>query len=238
MKNPSSENLECELILALDVPTKEEAIAVLEELKGSLRWVKIGLQMYVKYGPSIVKEIAQLGYQIFLDLKLHDIPNTVASAIQSLESMPIHMLTLHTSGGQEMMERAKQAKERALPDLTLLGVTVLTSMNQAELTAVGCHKSPEEQVKNLAELAIQSGLNGLVCSPWELSMLRQALGQTPIIVTPGIRPSGASDDDQKRIMPPTKARERGSSYIVVGRPILKADNRISAVERIKAALLA
>ena len=139
---------------------------------------------------------------IFLDLKLHDIPNTIASAIRNIQGMPIKMLTLHTAGGSEMMKRASEAQHEAFPDAILLGVTVLTSMNQASLREIGCEYSLETQVTQLGQLAIDSGIQGLVCSPIELRPLRTLLGRNPVLVTPGIRPTGSASDDQKRIMTP------------------------------------
>jgi orotidine-5'-phosphate decarboxylase len=227
----------CDLILALDVPTREEAAPLLRQLRGELRWVKIGLQMFTAYGPDYVKAVADEGFNIFLDLKLHDIPNTVAKAIESLAPLPIGMLTLHTSGGREMMTYARKAQLAAKPDLLLLGVTVLTSMDSTGLNELGISVSPESQVSRLGQLASDSGLTGLVCSPLEVSMLRKHLPAGIQLVTPGIRPAGeAGGDDQKRIMTPADAARAGSSYIVVGRPILKAKDPVAATRAILADL--
>src|SRR6185312_3953380 len=148
----------CDLILALDVPTREAAAPILRQLRGNLRWVKIGLQMFTAYGPDYVREIAGLGFNIFLDLKLHDIPNTVAKAVESLAPLPIQMLTLHTAGGAEMMRAAKEAQQKHNSKLLLLGVTVLTSMDSAGLKEIGVSSSPAEQVARLGELAAGAGL--------------------------------------------------------------------------------
>ena len=227
----------CDLILALDVPTREEAAPILGQLSGHLRWVKIGLQMFTAYGPHYVREVAGLGFNIFLDLKLHDIPNTVAKAVESLAPLPIHMLTLHTAGGGEMMRAAKDAQQRHNPDLLLLGVTVLTSMNTAGLNEIGITVPAADQVARLGQLACNSGLRGLVCSPREVAMLRQKLPAEMQFVTPGIRPSSeAGSDDQKRVMTPADAARAGSSYIVVGRPILKATDPAAAARAILAEL--
>ena len=227
----------CDLILALDVPTREAAAPLLRQLRGELRWVKIGLQMFTAYGPDYVKAVADEGFNIFLDLKLHDIPNTVAKAVESLAPLPIGMLTLHTSGGREMMTCARQAQLASKPDLLLLGVTVLTSMDTTGLSELGVSVSPESQVSRLAHLAIDSGLTGLVCSPLEVRMLRTHLPAGTQLVTPGIRPAGeAGGDDQKRIMTPADAARAGSSYIVVGRPILKAKDPVAATRAILADL--
>jgi orotidine-5'-phosphate decarboxylase len=214
----------CRLILALDVETKEEALALARPLAGNLVWVKLGLQLFTRHGPSIVDEFHALGFKVFLDLKLHDIPNTVASAIKSLKGRPCSLLTLHACGGPEMLTRAVEAARESIPDCQLLAVTVLTSMDQAQLNAVGIQRTPEEQVRLLGRLAIQSGVHGLVCSPLELPMLRKELGDKPVLVTPGIRYPDAKSDDQNRVMTPSQAAASGASFIVVGRPILKADN--------------
>lgn len=227
----------CDLILALDVPTRDSAAPILRQLRGELRWVKIGLQMFTAYGPDYVKAVADEGFNIFLDLKLHDIPNTVAKAVESLAPLPIGMLTLHTSGGREMMSYARKAQLASKPDLLLLGVTVLTSMDATGLAELGVSVSPEAQVSRLGQLASAAGLTGLVCSPLEVGMLRQQLPAGIQLVTPGIRPAGeAGGDDQKRIMTPADAARAGSSYIVVGRPILKAKDPVAATRAILADL--
>jgi orotidine-5'-phosphate decarboxylase len=227
----------CDLILALDVPTREEAAPILRQLRGQLRWVKIGLQLFTAYGPDYVREVAGLGFNIFLDLKLHDIPNTVAKAVESLAPLPIQMLTLHTAGGSEMMRAARSAHQKHNPDLLLLGVTVLTSMDTAGLNEIGVTASSADQVARLGQLAAGAGLRGLVCSPLEVVMLRQKLPAGIQLITPGIRPaSEAGSDDQKRVMTPADAARAGSTYIVVGRPILKAADPAAAARAILAEL--
>lgn len=226
----------CDLILALDVPTREEAAPILRQLRGNLRWVKLGLQMFTAYGPNYVREVADMGFDIFLDLKLHDIPNTVAKAVESLGPLPIKMLTLHTSGGGEMMRAAAAAQQKTNPNLLLLGVTVLTSTDAAGLNEIGVTASPADQVARLGRLATDSGLRGLVCSPLEVELLRRMLPASTQLVTPGIRPAGDDVGDQKRIMTPAEAARAGSSYIVVGRPILKAANPAEAARAILADL--
>ena len=214
----------CQLILALDLEEKEQALALLDQLENSLTWVKVGLQMFTRHGPQILEEIAARNYKIFLDLKLHDIPNTVASAIKSLSSCPVEMLTLHASGGSEMIAAAKQARDDSPSDAKLIAVTILTSFNPELLAQVGITTPIPEQVAKLGSLAINSGADGLVCSPHEISTLRDNLGANPLLITPGIRPKGSDTGDQKRIMTPQEAAELGSSFIVVGRPILKAES--------------
>ena len=227
----------CDLILALDVPTREAAAPILHQLRGSLRWVKIGLQMFTAYGPDYVREVAGLGFNVFLDLKLHDIPNTVAKSVESLAPLPIGMLTLHTSGGREMMAAAVKAKQQTKPDLLLLGVTVLTSMDAPGLAETGVIAAPDAQVARLADLAAAAGLRGLVCSPLEVAALRARLPAAVQLVTPGIRPAGESGgDDQQRVLTPAEAAAAGSSYIVVGRPILKAPDPTAAARAILAEL--
>lgn len=227
----------CDLILALDVPTREEAAPILRQLRGRLRWVKIGLQMFTAYGPEYVREVAGLGFDIFLDLKLHDIPHTVAKAVESLAPLPIRMLTLHTAGGGEMLRAARAAQQKHNPDLLLLGVTVLTSMDSAGLAEIGVTAPAADQVARLGRLAADSGLRGLVCSPLEVDLLRRQLPADLQLVTPGIRPAGeAGGDDQKRVMTPAAAARAGSTYIVVGRPILKAADPAAAARAILAEL--
>ena len=229
--------MSCDLILALDVPTREEAAPILRQLRGQLRWVKIGLQMFTAYGPNYVREVASMGFDIFLDLKLHDIPNTVGKAVESLGPLPIKMLTLHTAGGSEMMRAAVAAQQKTNPNLLLLGVTVLTSMDQTGLNEIGVAGAPESQVERLGRLAAASGMKGLVCSPLEVALLRRALPADVQLVTPGIRPaSEQGGDDQKRVMTPADAARAGSSYIVVGRPILKAADPAAAARAILAEL--
>jgi orotidine-5'-phosphate decarboxylase len=227
----------CDLILALDVPTREAAAPILRQLRGQLRWVKIGLQMFTAYGPDYVREVAGLGFNVFLDLKLHDIPNTVAKAVESLAPLPIHMLTLHCAGGSEMMRAALAAQQKHNPQLLLLGVTVLTSMDSPGLQEIGVTAPSAEQVTRLGQLAATAGLRGLVCSPLEVALLRQQLPAAMQLITPGIRPAHeAGTDDQKRVMTPANAAQAGSSYIVVGRPILQAADPAAAARAILAEL--
>lgn len=223
---------DCKLILALDLPDRESALKILDGLRGKLEWVKIGLQMYLKYGADFVREVSGMGFKIFLDLKLFDIPNTVASAVESVSALPVSMLTIHASGGREMMRRAVESAAERNPELLILGVTVLTSFNADSLAETGVELEPEWQVEKLAKLAVDSGLKGLVCSPLEIEGLRSILPEDTVLVTPGIRPSGSSADEQKRIMTPADAARAGSDFIVVGRPILKAENPAFAVSKI------
>jgi orotidine-5'-phosphate decarboxylase len=226
----------CDLILVLDAPSPREVAPALKRLAGTVTWVKVGLEMFTACGPDCVREIADLGFNVFLDLKLHDIPNTVAKAVESVSKLPIRMLTLHTSGGREMMTWAVKAQQQTSPGLLLLGVTVLTSMSAKELTEVGVADSPANQVVRLGRLAIDAGLRGLVCSPLELLPLRAALPPEVTLVTPGIRPRDAKADDQTRVMTPSEAAQAGATYIVVGRPIFKAPDPVAAANAILAEL--
>ena len=188
--------------------------------------------MYLKYGADFVREVSGMGFKIFLDLKLFDIPNTVASAVESVSALPVSMLTIHASGGREMMRRAVESAAERNPELLILGVTVITSFDADSLAETGVELDPEWQVEKLAKLAVDSGLKGLVCSPLEIESLRSILPEDTVLVTPGIRPSGSSADEQKRIMTPADAARAGSDFIVVGRPILKAENPAFAVSKI------
>ncbi len=236
MGTPLETTKNCQLILALDIEDKTQAIDLVKRTGDGLEWVKIGLQMFTRYGPDYVREIADLGKRVFLDLKLHDIPNTVAKAVQSVSDLPINMLTLHTCGGREMMEWAIKAQQDYKPDLQLLGVTVLTSTDDAGLQELGINEKASERVLSLATLAQTAGMNGLVCSTHEVVALKEKFGSQFDLITPGIRPAGTDAGDQKRIMTPAKAAEAGSTYIVVGRPIYQADDPAAVVSNIVADL--
>jgi orotidine-5'-phosphate decarboxylase len=226
----------CDLILVLDAQSPRDVAPALRQLQGTVRWVKIGLEMFTACGPDCVREIAGLGFSVFLDLKLHDIPNTVAKAVESAAKLPIGMLTLHTCGGLEMMQWAVKAQQQHAPNLLLLGVTVLTSMSAPGLAATGVVDSPEKQVVRLGKLAADAGLRGLVCSPLEIAPLRAALPPGIALVTPGIRPRDAKADDQTRVMTPGEAARTGANFIVVGRPIFKAPHPVEAARAILAEL--
>ncbi len=222
----------CDLILVLDAQSPRDVAPALRQLQGTVRWVKIGLEMYTVCGPDAVREIADLGFNVFLDLKLHDIPNTVAKAVESAAKLPIGMLTLHTCGGREMMQWAVKAQQQHAPDLLLLGVTVLTSMSAPGLAETGVADSPERQVVRLGQLAAEAGLRGLVCSPLEIAPLRAILPAEVALVTPGIRPRNAQADDQTRVMTPAEAAHAGANFLVVGRPIFRAPDPVAAARAI------
>ena len=224
----------CDLILVLDAQSPRDVIPALRPLQGTVQWVKVGLEMFTACGPDCVQEIAGLGFKVFLDLKLHDIPNTVAKAVESVSRLPIGMLTLHTSGGREIMQWAVKAQQQHAPHLLLLGVTVLTSTSAQGLAETGVPDSPEKQVVRLGQLAVEAGLRGLVCSPLEIAPLRAVLPPGVALVTPGIRPRDAKADDQTRVMTPGEAARAGANFLVVGRPIFKAPDPVAAARAILA----
>ena len=222
----------CQLILALDAKSRKDAFTILDKTCPQIQWVKVGLQLFTLYGPDIVKEIADKGYKIFLDLKLHDIPNQVASSIRSLKNLPLELLTIHVSGGTEMIQWSLEAANEFAKPPTLLGVTVLTSIDTEGLNSIGVPGILQDQVVRLAKTGAQAGLKGFVCSPLELPLLRNELGNDIALVTPGIRPAGSDTNEQKRIMTPAQAAQQGATYIVVGRPIYKSYNPKNAIKTI------
>lgn len=228
------------LIFALDLPTLDQAEEAVDTLAGEVGVFKVGLELFVKAGPPAVARAARYGHPVFLDLKLHDIEATVDGAVGSAAALGVRYLTVHAGGGPGMVERAVRRAEAESPELRILAVTVLTSLTQADLRAVGIPASPAEQVLLLARRAIDSGAHGLVCSAEEVAQLRTTLGPSPILVTPGIRPSGTDSLDQKRTSTPSSAIQSGASLLVVGRPIRDAKDRVQAaravVSEIEAAL--
>ena len=222
-----------EVILALDVESRAKAEKILISTGSKLNWVKIGLQTYLRDGPNFLHEIASSGKEIFLDLKLHDIPNTMVKAIESLSSLPIKMLTLHSTAGPEALHKCATAAKEFLPKTKLLAVTVLTSMNQENLTSIGVENKIPDQVDKLAQMAVDANIDGIVCSPLELVRLRPILPASTTFVTPGIRPTGSASGDQKRVMTPHEASQAGANFLVIGRPILAAQNPEDALTKIQ-----
>jgi orotidine-5'-phosphate decarboxylase len=225
------------IIVALDVPTAEQAERLAREIAPAVGAFKIGKELFVSAGPDIVRKIRATGASVFLDLKFHDIPNTVAKAVAAATRLDVQMLTIHTSGGSEMMCAAdKSAQETAKATGTtaplVLGVTVLTSASNATLAEIGCEPNTENQVLRLARLAVQSGLRGLVCSPLEIVALRKTIPPDVQLVTPGIRSGAEPADDQKRTLTPREAIQAGASWLVIGRPIYAATNPRAAAEKI------
>lgn len=222
------------LIVALDVPNAKAAQDLMGRIGDSAVFYKVGLQLFTAEGPAFVAELARSGRKVFLDLKLHDIPNTVAHAVQSVKGLGVSLLTVHASGGAAMI---KAAVEAAGSQLGILAVTVLTSLNDQQLREIGVAGRTTDQVLRLASLAQATGCRGVVASPQEVSQLRQALGNGLAIVSPGIRPSGADKNDQQRIATPREAIRAGASHLVVGRPITDANDPAHAVEAILAEMI-
>jgi orotidine-5'-phosphate decarboxylase len=212
-----------QLIVALDFPSGPQALAFVDRLEGSCRWFKVGLELFLAAGGSIVETLRHRGHSVFLDLKFHDIPNTVAAAVRSVGPLGAELLTVHATGGPAMLEAAAEAAASLADPPGLLAVTVLTSMDQAQLEAIGALRSPDEEVLLLARMAFANGIPGFVCSPEEAGTLRSAF-HGAVLVTPGIRPAGAAIGDQKRIATPAAALTAGASYLVVGRPITRSAN--------------
>ena len=217
------------LIVALDFPTPAKALALVSVLSDAVSIYKIGLQLYTAAGPEIVRAVAATGAKIFLDLKLHDIPNTVAKAVGAAGELGVQMLTIHLSGGRAMLEAAASAKS---PSLLLLGVTVLTSSTQETLSETGVSSTLEAQVLRLGQLGKECGIDGLITSPHEVRVLRERLGSEITLITPGVRPAWAPADDQKRFTTPAEALKSGADYLVIGRPITAAAEPRAAVERL------
>ncbi len=229
------------VIVALDVPEAEAALRLAAQLAPVVGAFKIGSELFTSAGPDIVRKIRATGGAVFLDLKFHDIPNTVAKAVAAATRLDVQMVTIHTSGGLEMMRAAEESAQRTAQQAghkapLILGVTVLTSMDSNNLSEIGAHANVGQQVERLAELAVKAGLRGLVCSPLEIVALRQILPESVQLVTPGIRTGNEKADDQKRTLTPKEAMEAGASWLVIGRPIYAAENPRAAAEGILASL--
>jgi orotidine-5'-phosphate decarboxylase len=221
------------IVVALDFEQKAAALNLVSQLDPSLCRLKIGKEMFTHFGPALITELQQRKFEIFLDLKFHDIPNTVAKAVQAAADLGVWMVNVHASGGSRMMTAAREALQKFGHDKPLLiSVTVLTSMEQADLTELGIHVTPAEQVLKLAALTASAGLDGVVCSAQEAALLKQQFGKQFCLVTPGIRPAFASSDDQKRVMTPAEALAVGVDYLVIGRPITKAADPLAALQAI------
>ena len=214
---------DAKVLIALDYANEQDALDFVSKISPADCRLKVGKEMFTYFGPQFVKKLTEKGFDVFLDLKFHDIPNTVAKAVTAAAELGVWMVNVHASGGPEMMSKAKQALEKYGDDAPLLiAVTILTSMDEAELKRLNVDKTPQEQVMFLANLAKESGLDGVVCSAQEATALKQALGQEFKLVTPGIRPAGSAKGDQKRVMTPKEAIDAGSDYLVIGRPITQA----------------
>ncbi len=222
-----------ELIVAVDVPSADKIPAIVNELPGRVTYYKIGLELFAAAGPEALRFLGENGKRVFLDLKLHDIPRTVARAVEAAAQHNAALLTVHAGGGRDMLTAAAKAAA-SLGDQApkLVAVTTLTSLDQADLNELGIQRDLSEHTAALGKLAIDCGIDGLVCSPLEVEAFRNTLGEGPILVTPGIRPAGGDVGDQKRVATPAMAVKGGSSFLVVGRPILEADDPAAAAETI------
>ncbi|MEW7973446.1 MAG: orotidine-5'-phosphate decarboxylase [Candidatus Thiodiazotropha endolucinida] len=220
------------VIVALDYSRQDRALALVDRLDPSLCRLKVGKEMFTRLGPSFIEVLRGRGYEVFLDLKFHDIPNTVAAACDAAADLGVWMMNLHASGGRRMMEAARERLESRSNRPLLIAVTILTSLTGEEIHEVGFSDDPADNVLRLAKLTQQSGLDGVVCSPREAEMLRGDLGHDFLLVTPGVRPKQATQDDQRRVMTPADAINAGSSYLVVGRPITAAADPIQALQSI------
>ncbi|GMR08975.1 MAG: orotidine-5'-phosphate decarboxylase [Gammaproteobacteria bacterium] len=229
------------IIVALDYPDAEAVMPLVKQLDPAHCRLKVGKEMFTREGPGFVSNLIDAGFDVFLDLKFHDIPNTVANACKAAAELGVWMVNVHALGGRQMMLAAREAidqTDQSDHKPLLIGVTILTSMDKADLEEVGLQGDPASNVLRLAGLAKNCGLDGVVCSPREVTMLRQELGQGFTLVTPGIRPADAKVQDQKRVMTPADAIAAGSSYLVIGRPISGADNPLSTLLTIESEIRA
>ncbi|MBV7297672.1 orotidine-5'-phosphate decarboxylase [Enterovibrio paralichthyis] len=225
------------VIVALDYPNIDQALAFVDRIEPGSCHLKVGKEMFTLYGPDYVRKLHERGHTVFLDLKFHDIPNTCARAVAAAAELGVWMVNVHASGGERMMVAAREALEPYGKDKPLLiGVTVLTSMEQSDLAGIGINREPQEHVMSLATLTRNSGLDGVVCSAHESSMLKNALGKEFKLVTPGIRPAGSDAGDQRRIMTPIEAVAAGSDYLVIGRPITQAADPMAVLTQINQSL--
>ena len=225
------------VVVALDFDNKQDALSFVDKIEPTDARLKVGKEMFTYFGPEFVKQLTGKGFDVFLDLKFHDIPNTVAKAVTAAADLGVWMVNVHASGGSQMMTKAKEALDSYGEDAPLLiAVTVLTSMNEADLRGLGITKTPAEQVEFLASLTKQSGLDGVVCSAWEAEQLKRDLGKEFKLITPGIRPAGSAQDDQHRIMTPKEAMDVGVDYLVIGRPITKAVDPQLVLQQINASI--
>jgi orotidine-5'-phosphate decarboxylase len=232
------DRLQDRLIVALDVATTPAALDLVARLEGRCHWFKVGMELFTAAGPAVVEPLVARGFSVFLDLKFHDIPNTVAGAVRSAAALGVRMMTVHAGGGPAMLEAAQNALTGMANPPQLLAVTVLTSMDKDQTSAVGLGRTPAEQVELLARMGLAAGVRGFVCSPQEVTALRALTGPEGVLVIPGIRPAGAQTQnqagDQKRIATPADALRSGASYLVVGRPITQAADPAAAAEAILA----
>lgn len=226
------------IIVALDYADEQSAMAFVDQLAPAQCRLKVGNEFFTRCGPALVEKFVSRGFDVFLDLKFHDIPNTVARACEAAADMGVWMLNVHALGGRDMMEAAQEALDKRTEPPLLIAVTVLTSLQADDLKAVGIHGSVNANVISLAGLARQSGLAGVVCSPQEAGSLRKQYGKDFLLVTPGIRPQDSDSGDQKRTMTPGEAIQAGADYLVIGRPITMADNPVQKMLTIESEITA
>lgn len=224
------------VVVALDCQSSEQALALAAQLNPAQCKLKVGKELFTRTGPALLEALHQLGFKVFLDLKFHDIPNTVAKAIGVAAELGVWMSNVHASGGERMMAAAAEAVAQRNSDMLLIAVTVLTSMERDDLRGIGIDREPAEQVALLANLTARAGLHGVVCSAQEAPLLRSAQADNFVLVTPGIRPAGSASDDQRRIVTPRQALLDGSDYLVVGRPITQAEQPAASLAAINATL--
>ena len=225
------------VIVALDFPTREAALNLARQLPAHACRLKVGFELFVACGPGLIDDLQQLGFEVFLDLKFHDIPNTVASVCRVAADLGVWMLNVHAAGGERMMVAAREAVDSASHQPQLIAVTVLTSMAAEDLQQIGISAAPAQQVSQLAGLAAASGMDGVVCSAREAALLRRERGDEFILVTPGIRLAGKSgQDDQRRVMTPAQAVAAGSNFLVIGRPVTQSDAPRDALNEVLVSL--
>lgn len=226
------------IIVALDFSSNEQALSFAHSVSPEICRLKVGKELFTAAGPDLVKKIVDMGFDVFLDLKFHDIPNTVGKAVSAACDLGVWMLNVHAMGGSDMMNSARRAidSNRLAKSPKLIAVSILTSTNQAGLAELGITKSVSQCVTDLTRMALNCGLDGMVCSAQETVMLRKEFGDTPLLVTPGIRPKGADINDQQRIMTPKQAIKSGSSYLVIGRPITQHEKPLEELKRINESL--
>jgi len=225
------------VIVALDYPDAGQAMHLVGRLSPRLCRLKVGKELFTAAGPTLVRRLVDDGYEVFLDLKFHDIPNTVHKAVAAAARLGVWMINVHALGGRDMLLAAREAAVTAdQRELRLIAVSVLTSTSQAGLEEIGIHKSIEQEVIDLTTLSLECGLDGMVCSALEASSIRQRFGPEPLLVTPGIRPAGSASDDQHRIMTPRRAIDSGASYLVIGRPVTAHRDPLRQLEEINRSL--
>lgn len=224
------------IIVALDFNSMGQALGFALQLDPTQCRLKVGKELFTTAGPKLVERFVGMGFDVFLDLKFHDIPNTVAKACQSAAELGVWMVNVHASGGRKMLEAARASLEKYEQRPLLIGVTVLTSMGADDLAEIGMTGTPEDAVKRLASLTQSAGLDGVVCSAQEAAILKETCGSSFKLITPGVRPAGSAQDDQTRIMTPEKAIESGADYLVIGRPITQADDPVAALAAINATI--